>query len=162
MGANGDDSSKVVQHDDSQRIYNGQESRVVDEKNRLTIPARWRDARYAEFHALPDSNNLCLKLLNADELRRMKRTLDDSTEFTPAQKKMFRRRWFSRAMPCPIDKQGRIVVPPELQERYKFAGDVMVVGACECLEIWRPEDWEREQAPEAEASVDSMAETLGF
>ena len=162
MGASGEDSSTMVQHDDSPRIYNGHESRVVDEKNRLNIPARWRDARYAELHALPDSNNPCLKLLNADELRRMKRTLDDSKDYTPAQKKMFQRRWFSRAMPCPLDKQGRIVVPPELQERYKFSGEVVIVGACECLELWRPEDWVGEQSQDADATVDSMAESLGF
>ncbi|MDB4632657.1 cell division/cell wall cluster transcriptional repressor MraZ, partial [bacterium] len=60
------------------------------------------------------------------------------------------------------DKQGRIVVPPELQERYKFSGEVVIVGACECLELWRPEDWVGEQSQDADATVDSMAESLGF
>lgn len=161
MGTNGDDSSTVGSIADSSRIYNGKIRRVVDDKNRLSIPPRWRDARYAEFHALPDSNNPCLKLLNADELQRMKRTLDESTDYTPAQKKRFRRLWFSRATPCPIDKQGRIVLPPELQHRYKFSGEVVIVGACECLELWHPGDWTGEEAGDG-MDVDAMAENLGF
>ena len=161
MGAKGDDSSSVDPNDDSPRIYNGQIRRVVDEKNRLNVPSRWRDARYTEFHALPDSKNPCLKLLNTDELRRMKRTLDESTALTPAEKKKFRRRWFSRALPCPIDKQGRIVLPPELQEQYKFSGEVVIVGACECLELWRPDDWDREESTD-DMDVDSIAADLGF
>ncbi|MGY8688612.1 MAG: division/cell wall cluster transcriptional repressor MraZ, partial [Verrucomicrobiales bacterium] len=142
--------------DDSPRIYNGQIRRVVDEKNRINIPSRWRDAHISEFNAMRDRKNPCLKLLNTDELRRMKRTLDESTALTPAEKKKFRRRWFSRAMPCPIDKQGRIVVPPELQEQYKFSGEVVIVGACECLELWRPEDWVGEENAD-DMDVDSIA-----
>ena len=91
----------------------------------------------------------------------MKRTLDESTTYSAAEKKKFRRRWFSRATPCPIDRQGRIVIPPELQSRYQFAGEVVIVGACECLELWHPDDWEAEQTGD-DLAVDAMAESLGF
>ena len=160
MGANGENSSSVGPTGESARLYNGEIRRVVDEKNRLNIPSRWRDAEYPEFHALSDRNQPCLKLVNADELRRMKRTLDDSTKYSPAQKKKFRRLWFSRAVPCPLDKQGRIVIPPDLQERFKFSGEVVLVGACECIEIWRTDDWERLES-DLDFDVDDMAEELG-
>ncbi len=161
MGANGDQSTEKDPKADSPRIYNGQIRRVVDEKSRLNIPSRWRDPRYTEFHALPDSNNPCLRLLNADELWRMKRTLDESTAYSAAEKKKFRRRWFSRATPCPIDRQGRIVIPPDLQKRYQFSGEVVIVGACECLELWHPSAWEAEEAKD-DLPVDAMADELGF
>jgi MraZ protein len=161
MGANGDDSYERESVGETARLYNGQIRRTVDEKNRLSIPSRWRDARYQEFHALPDRKNPCLKLLNSDELRRMQRTIDESPDYSPAEKKQFRRFYFSRATPCPVDKQGRMVIPPELQERYRFAGEIVVVGACECLELWHLEDWENAEAG-SQNHVDAMAESLGF
>ncbi len=161
MGANGDDTSADTR-ERTMRFYNGHIRRVVDEKHRLNIPARYRDAHYPEFHALPDAKNPCLKLLNIDALRRMHRILDESDEFTPEEKKKFRTLWFGHAIPCPLDKQGRIVVPPELQQRYRFAEEVVIVGACEHLELWRPEDWDRYNGEEETRSVEAMAAKLGF
>lgn len=143
----------------SPRFYAGEIRRVVDEKNRLTIPSRWRDKPATEFFTLPDLNAPCLKLVDGAHLRSMKQKLDDSDEFTPAQKKHFGRLWFSRATPCPVDKQGRIVIPPETQQRYRFEGEVVIIGDSECLEIWRAEDWE---AAQDDAVVAKMAEALGF
>ena len=160
MEANGEQSSSVDQSGQP-RVYSGEVRRVVDDKNRLNIPSRWRDSGQQELHALPDRNLNCLQLLTSDELLRMKNVLDESSQFSPAQKKKFRRLWFSRATPCPVDKQGRIVLPAEIQSRFGFDGEVVLVGACECIEVWRPEDWEGMEADES-INVDDMASQLGF
>lgn len=161
MGVDGEQNTSKGSFVENQRIYTGEISRVVDEKNRLNIPSRWRDERFPEFHALADSKQPCLKLVNAEELRRMQRTLDESSKYSLAEKKKFRRLWFSRAKPCPLDKQGRIVIPPELQERFQFSGDVMLIGAYDGIEIWQPADWAQHQG-EGDIDVESMAEDLGL
>ena len=160
MGAGGEQSFSVDQFGQL-RVFSGEVRRVVDDKNRLNIPSRWRDPRQQELHALPERNQNCLQLLTSDELLRMKTVIDESTQFSPAQKKKFRRLWFSRATPCPIDKQGRIVLPPEIQNRFRFDGEVVLVGACECIEVWRPEEWNSVESDES-INVDDMASQLGF
>ena len=47
----------------------------------------------------------------------------------------------SRAFECPLDKQGRLLLPSEYVAELKFSGRVMLIGAWRHLEIWRPEQW---------------------
>jgi transcriptional regulator MraZ len=42
----------------------------------------------------------------------------------------------SRAEECPLDRQGRILVPPILREYIKLSRDVVLVGAVRSFEIW--------------------------
>jgi MraZ protein len=54
---------------------------------------------------------------------------------------MLRRLYVGGAMECPIDKQGRVLVPPVLREYAKLDRDVYVVGAMRTMEIWSKEAW---------------------
>ena len=145
---------------DERAFYAGEEKRTLDDKHRLTVPARWRDPRYKEFYALADVTDPCLKLLNAYELRRMSDTIDESDRYSPAQKTWFRSRLFAKAYPSPIDGQGRILVPPVYQERFKFQGEVFLVGVGYWIELWNLERWLGNEADGEEFS--SMYNGFGF
>ena len=54
-----------------------------------------------------------------------------------------------------------MVLPPDIQSKFLFEGEVVLVGACECIEVWRPEDWNRLQTEE-DVDIDDMASQLGF
>ncbi len=45
-----------------------------------------------------------------------------------------------------IDKQGRLVVPPELKARVGLGERIVLAGAIEAVEIWSAEAFEAEQA----------------
>ena len=37
---------------------------------------------------------------------------------------------------CPIDSQGRILVPPALREHAQLQSKVTIAGVLDCIEIW--------------------------
>ena len=48
----------------------------------------------------------------------------------------FRRLMVSGATECPIDKQGRILVPQPLREYAGIQKDVTIAGVGPCIELW--------------------------
>jgi len=43
----------------------------------------------------------------------------------------------SAAQECPLDTQGRILVPPELRNRAQLSGKILFVSMIDCFEIWK-------------------------
>lgn len=54
---------------------------------------------------------------------------------------------------CAIDKQGRILIPPDLRNDLKLGKDVTVTGMLDWVEIWDKEAW----AAETKATRDNFA-----
>lgn len=63
---------------------------------------------------------------------------------------------------CTIDKQGRILIPPDLRNDLKLGKDVTVTGMLDWVEIWDKEAWiaetkaTRDNFVELEASLSRM------
>ena len=53
----------------------------------------------------------------------------------------FRRIFLGGAFECPIDKQGRILMPHYLQNYADIKIQVFVVGVSNRIEIWARESW---------------------
>ncbi len=47
-------------------------------------------------------------------------------------------------MECPIDKLGRILVPPTLRDYAELSKDVVFLGMLQRFEIWSRERWAEE------------------
>ncbi|EFK96152.1 MraZ protein [sediment metagenome] len=56
--------------------------------------------------------------------------------------KAFERVFISAATECPLDKQGRILLPQSLREYSAIARDVVIVGMTKRIEIWAKERWD--------------------
>lgn len=54
-----------------------------------------------------------------------------------------RKNLYRATQPVTVDRQGRMVVPPELRERVGLTDQVVVVGAIESLEIYSAEAFDR-------------------
>ena len=59
-----------------------------------------------------------------------------------------RARFYMRAPKVSVDRQSRLVVPPELRERAGISGEAEVVlaGAIEHVELWPAQQWDAEEA----------------
>src|SRR6184192_3165018 len=55
----------------AQTFYAGEFRHALDEKNRITIPSRWRRKSAEEFILLPDSQNQFLLVMSPEEFARM-------------------------------------------------------------------------------------------
>jgi MraZ protein len=54
----------------------------------------------------------------------------------------FQRYFFSGAQECPVDRQGRILVPPTLREEAGLEKDVVLLGVANRVELWAKARWD--------------------
>ena len=58
---------------------------------------------------------------------------------TDTKGQSIRRKLYSMAAACEIDKQGRILIPAQLRELAGLSKDATLIGVGERVEIWNPE-----------------------
>jgi MraZ protein len=133
----------------------------LDAKNRVTVPARWRFAGLDELLALPDGVLPVLRLVPREVLTDMLTKVQGSGGLSEPEKLALIRLYSARAFACPLDRQGRLSLPPTHVERLGFSAEVFLVGAWRHIEVWRPEEWET-YAAKAESLLGVGAQSLGI
>jgi len=120
-------------------MFLGEYTHTIDEKGRLTIPAKFRGLLASGLVVTRgfDQNLMLFPLDGWQELaqRISERPLADE------DLRMFRRRVFSGATDLQPDRQGRILLPPYLREFAGINGDVVIAGMFNYLELWSTEAW---------------------
>lgn len=55
---------------------------------------------------------------------------------------------YNASFEASVDKQARIVIPPEMRKQVDLEGEheIVVTGSVDHLEVWRAEEWDRERA----------------
>lgn len=118
-------------------MFRGQHRHTIDEKGRLSIPAKFREALETAFEAplFVTVMDNCLVAYPADEWRALEAKLNSMPQFDEKIQR-FRRVFYASAQECPLDKAGRILVPPLLRERAGLSKDVVLAGMGRKFEIW--------------------------
>ena len=115
---------------------------MLDAKGRVFIPAKWResvgDTLVVTIGLLESSNVACLFGMSLEEWERFSQKLS-TLPVTDAMGQAIRRRLYSLAAACEIDKQGRILIPAQLREMTGLTKDATLIGVGERVEIWNPE-----------------------
>ena len=140
-------------------VFLGQYERTLDDKGRLTVPVEMR-AALASGAVITRSFDNCLCIYPADRWETLARAVDDLPQVRPEVRHLARS-LFGGAVPCGLDRQGRIAIPAFLRQQASLCSDVIVVGVNSRIEIWGTEAWmlEREQF-ESEGS--RLAEALSI
>jgi MraZ protein len=145
----------------AQTFYAGEFQHAIDEKNRITIPSRWRRDKAEEFILLPDSQNQFLLVMSPEEFARMSASVEQSASVTPRDGRIFLRQLHSRAQHGVADKQGRLVLPEELCRKIGLKGEVALVGGRGRFEIWNVARWKRAHEEET-ATYQHVANVIGL
>jgi MraZ protein len=122
--------------------FHGHATPTLDTKGRVTVPARWRHEGMERMVALPDDCQPALRVMPAAVLDRELAKLEADTAQAEELKAEKFRFYSYRAFECPLDKQGRLLLPSAYVERLELGGAVQLVGAFRHFEIWRPEVWQ--------------------
>lgn len=138
-------------------MFLGEFQHTLDDKGRLTIPARFRDGLGERFIVTRGLDN-CLFAYPASEWQVLESRLK-SLPLTKADARAFVRFLFSGAAECELDKQGRVMVPAPLREHARLDKDVVVIGVSNRVEIWSKDRWEG-YVEQAEQSFEDIAENL--
>src|SRR5436853_1466461 len=81
----------------AQTFYAGEFRHAIDEKNRITIPSRWRRKSAEEFILLPDSQNQFLLVMSPEEFARMSAAAESNASIAARERRIFLRQLHSRA-----------------------------------------------------------------
>lgn len=123
-------------------MFLGQFTHNIDDKGRLTIPARFRPELAAGL-VVTRGIDRCLAIYPMAEWERLAGKVD-ALPLTDRYARAFRRLVFANASDAIPDKQGRVVVPPNLRELVGLSGEVVITGLNTYMEVWNPEEWEME------------------
>ena len=136
----------------------GEYTHTIDDKNRLSLPAKFRSEMGKKMVVTPGLDN-CLFLFTMSEWKKISDKLSQSS-MLQADNRGFNRFMFGGAVEADIDSIGRILVPDFLRERANLKNKVVVIGVQARVEIWNEKSWVEYKAV-VEKQADSLAEKLG-
>ena len=136
----------------------GEYEHTIDDKNRLTLPARFR-AAFEGGIVVTRGMDGCLFAYTSEDWDRLVRNRLASLDPLSKEGRRMQRFFFSGAAEAELDKQGRVGLPAALLQHAKLDRDVVVAGVHDHLEIWDRDAWRRELA-EVEGSAEDVAERL--
>ena len=139
-------------------MFLGRYHHNLDEKGRLTIPAKFRDA-LAEGAFLTQGFDRNLRLLTEADFEAMAAQINRLSMTDPAIRQL-RRLIFATASHVQLDRIGRTLVPQFLREFAGLDNEAIIVGVGEAIEIWSPEVWAEQESLllDAQANAQKFAE----
>jgi MraZ protein len=126
-------------------MFLGQFRHNLDDKGRLTVPARFREALAQEGAYIMSGFDQNLMVLTPDSFNRISERLNEMNTIDPALR-LLRRLIFPSADFLTLDKAGRILIQQYLRESAGIVNEVLVVGVGNHIELWAPEQWELQLA----------------
>jgi MraZ protein len=146
-------------------VFRGRYEHTIDAKGRLSIPSKFREilvANYDERLILTNFDN-CLWAFPVHEWKLVEEKVASLPQFKP-EVKALQRFFISAASECPLDPNGRIIVPNPLRRYGGLMKDVVMVGMTHRIEIWARERWQKvfDQAEKDLTSLGGKLADLGL
>lgn len=139
-------------------LFLGTHAPRLDEKGRLFLPAKFRDA-LAEGLVITKGQERCLYVWPTDEFARVTERMH-SAPVTSRAARDYMRVFFAGASDEVPDRQGRITIPTALRAYAGITRDCAVIGASSRVEIWDAAAWGSYLEEQEQAFADLSEEVL--
>jgi MraZ protein len=139
-------------------MLHGEYEHTIDDKNRLTLPARFRQS-FADGVVVTRGIDACLAVFTKEGWEDFSSSRLTGLDRFSREAREMRRYLFSATVESELDKQGRVTLPAGLMAKADLGREVIVAGAGDCLEVWDRDTW-RTQIDEIERRADVVAERL--
>lgn len=136
----------------------GEFKHSVDEKGRVAVPAKFRQA-FQGGAIITRGLDHCLFIFGLNEWENLAKKIND-LPLAQANSRAFARLMLAGAMDVKVDVQGRVLVPDYLRSYAGITKQVVVAGVYNRVEIWDETAWNEYKA-KTESSSDEIAEKLG-
>ena len=158
----GYDSTRHMDADSQpDRFYAGEFRHSIDEKNRITIPSRWRRDGPEEFILLPEATHQFLLVMSPKEFAKMSSVAESNQNVSARDRRVFLRQLHSRAQHAAADRQGRLVLPDDVCQKVGLKSEVALVGNRGRFEIWNLQRWKRAHEEET-TTYQHVAKEIGL
>lgn len=144
--------------------FYGEYNFVMDAKNRIFIPAKFRETLKKEkknFFMITIGIDKCLYMFLPsvwDDL--IKNNMEIFRSENKQEERAFKRFFFSNAIDSHIDEQGRILINNSHKEYAGIKKNVSIIGVGNKIELWSKENWENYKNTEIAKSVKKFSRIL--
>lgn len=138
-------------------MFMGEYQHTIDIKGRMIVPAKFREELGSQF-VVTRGLDKCLFIYPMEEWNEVEEKLK-KLPLTKKDARAFTRFFFSGAVECDVDKQGRINIPQTLRKYADLDKECVVIGVSNRVELWSKEVWET-YFQESEDSFADIAENL--
>ena len=139
----------------------GEYSHTIDAKGRMIVPAKFR-TELGERFIVTKGFDGCLYGYSLEEWKSIEEKIKTLPLITGKDARNFTRFFFSSAIECELDSQGRILITPNLCQYASLEKSVKVIGVGDRIEIWDEELWNEENSAENTQDITNVLIKLGF
>ena len=139
-------------------MFSGEYRHNMDPKGRVTVPSKFREDLGERFYVCKGLDG-CLFVLSQEQWDKL---VEKVSAMPLAQGKGIQRYFFSGAAEVEPDKQGRVLIPPNLREHAGLQKDVTLIGAATRAEIRDTERWEAYNNSQTEEDLQEAMNCLSF
>lgn len=124
-------------------MFRGRHRYSIDSKGRMAIPPKFREvlAASSDERLIVTNFDQCLWAYPVSEWQALEQKVAALPQFLD-EVKALERVFISAAVECPLDGQGRILIPAELRDYAAMQREVMIVGMTKRIELWSVERWD--------------------
>ncbi|MEQ1859357.1 MAG: hypothetical protein ABMA13_05430 [Chthoniobacteraceae bacterium] len=142
-------------------IFSDNSSTTLDDKLRVTIPARWRRTAEGgeEFFLTVARSGSFIHVMPPPVFASVFEKLADEPGVTTKEISKFERIFYSRSRHVTTDKAGRIAIPADYAKAVGIKKEVVLAGNRVKFELYSPEAWERTQLDDT-PTFDRLADRL--
>lgn len=141
-------------------MFRGRFEHSLDLKGRVSVPSKFREILSTNFDERLVITNFdeCLWAYPYTEWQLIENKVASLPQFKP-EVKALQRVFVSAATECPLDGQGRILIPQTLRDYAGISRDLVFVGMTKRIEIWARDRWEK-IFEKSRHDLDAMMEKL--
>ena len=119
----------------------GEYSHTIDTKGRVIIPVKFR-TELGERFILTKGFDGCLYGYSLSEWSVIEEKIKTLPLITGKDARNFTRFFFSSAIECEVDSQGRILISQGLRNYASLEKELVIIGVSSRIEIWSKDKWD--------------------
>ncbi len=140
-------------------MFSGVNHLNLDPKNRLAIPARYRDALLVDSGQVVISldSSQCLQIYPLQEWEIVRTKIQNLPNSVHPVVKSYQRLVLGHAEQIELDKAGRVLLPATLKQMVGLERELVLVGMGNRFELWDKNKWQAETEKALQASAEDLA-----
>ncbi len=117
-------------------LLTGEYNNTIDEKGRVSFPAKLRTAVNQNVLMVTKGLDRCLWLFTQEEWEIFQNKVMNNASMMKGRDMQVVRHFIAPAQQVEFDKNGRLSVPQSLREYAKLSKDCTVLGIAKYVELW--------------------------
>jgi MraZ protein len=135
-------------------MFLGEYRHNLDSKDRLTIPAKYREELSNGVYFVQgfDNNLMAMNAMIFDKILHRLQALN----IADPDVRLLNRRILGSATQVDVDKNGRVLIPEFLRQRVNLNCELVLVGQGAYFEIWSPEEYAKQEAAQLDTEANNQ------